>query len=1102
MKQLMTRIFISTLMMALTGFAANPFQEGSPKTWPQSRVDRFYNALKKQAAVMDRPIPRSAVLSGNQIRTLVFDFGSIGAPGREPSLEWPIYSYHGYGYEFGPLVGVEVPVDTNGYFLPYVNDGNGNYVIDETNPLYDTTYYIINDGLLDGGAPGASEELSPDNEPWGWQPLDNYANPASESIPLSHKPDTWPPMWNNQWPGTYKANAATADQAMYYLMDDRYNLEFPFKPFPDNHSIGGMGLEVEVRAYQWSNPVANDAIFFVYEITNKSPNDYEKVVFGMFGDPHIGGSNDFSDDMAYFDTDINMVYGYDGDDKGEWGGITGWLGYTFLESPGNSYDGIDNDGDGLVDESMFNGIDDDGDWDPDVHDVGIDGIGPEDPKYPGPDKGEGDGVPTAGDPYNPIYPGEPNFDGTDLDEADQIGLTSFNAYQYGADMIRNDASIWRRMRPYTLVGMDNAFTDIQQRTDNIFLYGSGYFPLKSGDTQRFSIALILGENEYDLFQTAKVVQRIYNSGYQFAKAPEKPNVSVVPGDGKVTLYWDDMAEKSWDPVYGYDFQGYAIYRSTDPGFNEVHTITDNNGIATLWEPIARFDLKDGIHGESYVGINGIHYNLGTDSGLRHQFVDTTVTNGVTYYYAVCSYDIGDTTGTIDIPPSECTKIIDKDPYTGLITFDVNTGSATPSAPSPGIIDPGLTEEGMTHVGPGTGDIEIEILYPEQVRDQITYRITFGTPTSNVQDTVMFVTEMTPITETITIEDSIYYQLNRSQIGDVTIKANGLPIPKNKYHINRALGRVYSMAQEYWNQTLEVTYYHQPVFENKYFNLEDAATVFDGMRIFTKDEAIALNKEETGWLMGETNYLHKVQIWDLGQSTQGFAHPRIYELHWDEKYLETPTLFNQKAPFIIQDVTYAYKDSITNAPFYIVGGQTFNIDQHKIGILSEPELKIENKTWEIKFTPPAGQDKIPPSNGDVFRVTVNQPFSNRDTLWFTTQAAEYEPGTVEDPLDKIAVVPNPYRAQAIWEPKSAFASGRGDRIIKFINLPPVCTIRIYTITGELVNTLHHNSSMWDGSENYNLLNKDNMELAFGMYLWHVDASASGLGTKIGKFAVIK
>jgi hypothetical protein len=101
-----------------------------------------------------------------------------------------------------------------------------------------------------------------------------------------------------------------------------------------------------------------------------------------------------------------------------------------------------------------------------------------------------------------------------------------------------------------------------------------------------------------------------------------------------------------------------------------------------------------------------------------------------------------------------------------------------------------------------------------------------------------------------------------------------------------------------------------------------------------------------------------------------------------------------------------------------------------------------------------------------------------------------------------VVPNPYRAQAIWEPKSAFASGRGDRIIKFINLPPVCTIRIYTITGELVNTLHHNSSMWDGSENYNLLNKDNMELAFGMYLWHVDASASGLGTKIGKFAVIK
>jgi hypothetical protein len=45
-------------------------------------------------------------------------------------------------------------------------------------------------------------------------------------------------------------------------------------------------------------------------------------------------------------------------------------------------------------------------------------------------------------------------------------------------------------------------------------------------------------------------------------------------------------------------------------------------------------------------------------------------------------------------------------------------------------------------------------------------------------------------------------------------------------------------------------------------------------------------------------------------------------------------------------------------------------------------------------------------------------------------------------------------------------------------------------------------MFDGSEAYDLLNKDNSDIAYGVYLWQVDASASGLGIKTGKFAVIK
>ena len=55
---------------------------------------------------------------------------------------------------------------------------------------------------------------------------------------------------------------------------------------------------------------------------------------------------------------------------------------------------------------------------------------------------------------------------------------------------------------------------------------------------------------------------------------------------KVTLYWNKFSEKSIDPIYGQDFEGYRIYRSTDPGFIDSYTITDAYGNITFKEPIA------------------------------------------------------------------------------------------------------------------------------------------------------------------------------------------------------------------------------------------------------------------------------------------------------------------------------------------------------------------------------------------------------------------------------------------------------------------------------------------------------------------------------------
>ncbi len=1058
----------------------------------------------------DRPVPREAVISGNQIRTLVFDYGSIGHPSREPSMEWPIYSSHGYAFEFGPLVGLELPVDTSGYYLHAAYTGpEGQKQIDTSTTGYDKTHYIVTDGLLSGGMV-LGNEVSPTNYRWGWEPLPDYANSESESIPLSHKPETWKESWGT-WPGTYKAGVASADQAIYFEMDDRFNKEFypAFKAYrpedvaageEDKLTYGGAGLHVVTRAYQWSNPEASDVVFFVYEITNKSENDYEKVVFGMFGDPHIGGTNDYSDDMAYFDNELNMVYGYDGDDRGDWGGSTGWLGYTFLESPGNPYDGIDNDGDGMVDESMSDGIDNDGDWDPEFHDVGMDGLGPLDPGYPGPDEGEGDGVPTAGDPDDPTKPGEPNFDGTDLDEADQIGLTSFDAYQYGADAVKYDKNMWNRMKPEVPLTDDN--TEITQRADNIFLYGSGYFPLKAGDTQRFSIALLMGVDKNDLYQTAQTVQTIYDNGYQFAVAPNKPELTVVPGDGKVSLYWDDNAEYSYDPIFGYDFQGYAIYRATDPGFNECLTITNAYGVPTLHKPIAKFDKDDGIKGPAEVGNGGVHYDLGNDSGLQHEYVDTGLVNGVTYYYAVCSYDIGDTSGVHNLTPTECTKIIDRDAYTNEITVDKNTAMVTPQKPSPGIQSPGFFngEIDRSKCKFGTGDIDIKFADESAVKEGMEYTVTFDTSGIAAELEVSVTDRTTEYHDTIDVVSSLWLQMNKTRVTNVKVRdESNNPVSSSLYNVDNAIGRI-QFDNSLLNRRMYITFNYQPVYQSPYLNGEDAIPVFDGMKLYVVNDELERDTKRSGWLNSETNLLSGIQ------RESDTVHTHDYMLVWNEAYKSELTAFDQYAPFKVYDLSA----DTAQVPIYMA--PVSDDDEYQLNsdvfIMSRPTPSFDYAVWRLWFNEPPSGETVWPQDGDVFRLMMKRPFNTRDTVHFATEEATYDPDSIDDPLDRIYVVPNPYCAQAIWEPSSGYVSGRGERRIYFNNLPPVCTIKIYTITGEHVRTIEHNDGsdinavMFDGSESFDLLNKDNSDIAYGVYVWHVDAKASGLGTKTGKFAVIK
>lgn len=100
---------------------------------------------------------------------------------------------------------------------------------------------------------------------------------------------------------------------------------------------------------------------------------------------------------------------------------------------------------------------------------------------------------------------------------------------------------------------------------------------------------------------------------------------------------------------------------------------------------------------------------------------------------------------------------------------------------------------------------------------------------------------------------------------------------------------------------------------------------------------------------------------------------------------------------------------------------------------------------------------------------------------------------QDWTENVRVVPNPYRGSAEWELPYA-------NKIAFTNLPPMCDIRIYTLSGDHVETLQHRSHGDDvGEEYWDLTNADGRLVCTGLYVYCVQTSDDHV---ISKFAIIR
>ena len=572
---------------------------------------------------------------------------------------------------------------------------------------------------------------------------------------------------------------------------------------------------------------------------------------------------------------------------------------------------------------------------------------------------------------------------------------------------------------------------------------SGPYTLGRNDTLVFITAIVAGETKEEMLNSAATAQSTVDANFHLPKPPVRPNLSGTAGNMQATLYWDDIAEYSLDEFNGnYDFEGYRLYRSNDKGVN--------------WTKLADFDLTNSI---------------GENTGLQYSFNDTTIINGFDYWYSITSYDRGDSL----VESLECPL--------GTNINAINLVSLIPRSDAIGRSPVSVVE--TQHTGTGESNYRLKV---EPIDDQSLagneYRTSFrftskkenGNLATNVTITITDSTQTQPFKYGIKFTSSTKFDvvnLTTNEIirdgynypfggREVTITGHGLRIgmlddasatEDERPQAGDLIAIDFSITVEKNNEL--------NVIENRGFMIDQTQSTSDGI-IFSLSPSEIIqsisriggtdNVEITFEVIDETlvkNALYIISIENSGKDSQGNG-------------------------YIILSVT---ETEITADTLYTFG--TFEFD----GIRGRIEFP----------------SSAPPSAGNKFSLETVKPEQPdiRDKYYFRIQGAKISNSEISKDMNRIRVVPNPYVVSSLWEPEFGELRREPLRQIQFINLPPECTIYIFTVDADLIKTIYHSST--NGTEVWDLRAEGGREIAAGVYIYLVKTQDT---EHLERFAVIK
>jgi len=423
--------------------------------------------------------------------------------------------------------------------------------------------------------------------------------------------------------------------------------------------------------------------------------------------------------------------------------------------------------------------------------------------------------------------------------------------------------------------------------------------------------------------------------------------------------------------------------------------------------------------------------------IPHSFIDAGLYNGVEYWYCLVAFDVGDTITGVDPLQSGW----------GVAGEVSNVVAVTPVNDPAGFYEAAgsVTHNYVGNELPSDGDV-VPIVFDQGSLQGAQYRVVF---------------EDTP--------EQTYWHLINETTGDTVLadqtKANIDPslfdvveglrvVVEDGDHIPRSYSQTEFGGSD---TTLVMGTFYGPAYPVFTWNDND---VFGGAHFrstyefrYTGDSTLA-SWVLDGFYGSDTPYWVYFEVWNT--TTNQRVSLAVYDFAGDGIW----------DPYdLLAIVNYPYDSTATVTleafPYYY--------------------------SWMFGF-----DDSVyNPVVGDVFTVQgapLNGPEDN-----FAFKVDGVSTATAATDLRKIRVVPNPYFAQY----SSMVETGEGESVIEFQKIPDQCTIRIYTLAGDLVQTINHDDGT--GAARWNLLSINSQLVASGIYIYHVE---SPYGEHLGRFAIIK